>query len=699
MLQTATTETRGPETRASAQPAEMAAGVQACPPSWAGNQALLRLQRKCDCGGGPDCDCDSGEKKEQNGGLHRAPAGSGVTPQTAPTIVHETLRSPGEMLDRDTRVFFESRFGQDFGGVRIHRDSRAAESARAVNALAYTVGRDIAFAPGRFSPTSNEGRRLLAHELTHTLQQPQHPGGAALPVQTRLSVGASDDQYEQEADQVADRVMRMADLAAPSPQRQYVVGMPGQAVQHRISRLLQRDPDEPAGGTAGTLDQQYAVALQAARDTGDWQDAAEKLNGFNHEDIQNRLAQLSDAEVGYMYQGAVKNPRVGPDSQVAQLTAPGTPRASTPPPASSPASAPAPAAAAPAPAAPAPATPTPAAPAPDNTSQMSIPAKLVEAIRRGMQSKQLGKAVIEQLNALLDPNSVSIAILFWMASHYDGLGELLDAAALIFEGLQFKAILEDLWDYATIAIAAQSNEDLDKAGEKFASAVIAAGVLKLLSMIEKLGGERKGGGKTGESAEGQKAAPHDTEGTGAKDTEASGPKDEEGSGPKEEGLPSELKGFCQLGSLNCSAFPKEVLDEVGPTPHQDRCPMEEGPWKLRGKGDAEYEQLRKEDTQTRNDKYLSRPDLWSPEFRDAYAKAGNKWPTTPDGEPWQVHHKKPIDYGGGNDVENFVALEKRVHAEITAWYAKLKAAMARPFGGVASPGWKKIRAGEVDVDL
>src|SRR5271165_3485189 len=136
-----------------------------------GNQAMLRLQRKCDCGGGPDCDCDSKEKKQHKGGLRRAPAGSGTTPQTAPPIVHETLQSPGEMLDRDTRAFFESRFGQDFSGVRIHTDSRAAESARAVNALAYTVGRDIAFASGRFAPATTEGRRLLAHELTHTVQQ------------------------------------------------------------------------------------------------------------------------------------------------------------------------------------------------------------------------------------------------------------------------------------------------------------------------------------------------------------------------------------------------------------------------------------------------------------------------------------------------------------------------------------------------
>ena len=445
-------------------------------------------------------------QKEHKGGLHRTPEGSGATPQTAPPIVHDTLRSPGAMLDPATRAFFEARFHEDFSGVRMHTDSRAAESARAVNALAYTVGRDIAFAPGRFAPATTEGRRLLAHELTHTLQQP-HSAEPTFPVQAKLSVGAPDDQYEREADQVADRVVRIAGQAAPSPLHQYVVGMPGRAVRHQILRLVQREPEvgQAAGGTEASLDQQYVGALQSARATGDWQDAAEKLHGFNREEIQSRLAQLSDAEVGYMHQGALDNPRLGPDWQVAQLTTPGTPRASTPPPASSPAGAPAPTA--------------PAAPVPDTTSQLSVPAKLVEAIRRGMQSKQLGKAVTEQLNALLDPQSVSIGILFWMASHYDGLGELLDAAALIFEGLQFKAILEDLWDYATIAIAAQSNEDLDKAGEEFATAVVAAGVLKLLSMIEKLGSERKGTAEAEKPPEGQKGAPHDEEGAGPKDQE------------------------------------------------------------------------------------------------------------------------------------------------------------------------------------
>jgi hypothetical protein len=89
----------------------------------------------------------------------------------APPIVHEVLNSPGQPLNPATRRLMESRLGHDFSRVRIHTDSRADESARAVNARAYTVGHNIAFASGRFSPQSAEGQRLLVHELAHVVQQ------------------------------------------------------------------------------------------------------------------------------------------------------------------------------------------------------------------------------------------------------------------------------------------------------------------------------------------------------------------------------------------------------------------------------------------------------------------------------------------------------------------------------------------------
>ena len=95
--------------------------------------------------------------------------GSGMT--EAPPIVHEVLRSSGQPLDAATRAFFAPRFGRDLGDVRVHTDAQAARSARAVNASAYTVGREIVFASGKYEPDTDEGRRLLAHELTHVSQQ------------------------------------------------------------------------------------------------------------------------------------------------------------------------------------------------------------------------------------------------------------------------------------------------------------------------------------------------------------------------------------------------------------------------------------------------------------------------------------------------------------------------------------------------
>ena len=92
----------------------------------------------------------------------------GITP---PPIVHEVLENSGQPLDSPTRSFMERRFGHDFGNVRVHLDARAADSARFVNALAYTVGSDIVFRAGAFAPDESSGRRLLAHELTHVVQQ------------------------------------------------------------------------------------------------------------------------------------------------------------------------------------------------------------------------------------------------------------------------------------------------------------------------------------------------------------------------------------------------------------------------------------------------------------------------------------------------------------------------------------------------
>jgi len=84
--------------------------------------------------------------------------------------VDEALRSPGQPLDAATRASMEPGFGHDFSQVRVHTGARSAQSADAINALAYTVGPEIVFAAGRYAPGTPEGRQLLAHELAHTVQ-------------------------------------------------------------------------------------------------------------------------------------------------------------------------------------------------------------------------------------------------------------------------------------------------------------------------------------------------------------------------------------------------------------------------------------------------------------------------------------------------------------------------------------------------
>ncbi|MGE5217816.1 MAG: DUF4157 domain-containing protein [Chloroflexota bacterium] len=158
------------------------------------------LQRKCACGGPPGV---SGECEEcQENRLQRKSAIASSL-GVAPIRVSAALRAPGQALDADTREYMESRFGHDFGHVRVHADSGAGESAQSVDALAYTVGHDVVFAPGQYAPRTPAGRRLLAHELTHVLQQ--STGGASL--QPRLKIGAPNDLAENEADRVAERLM------------------------------------------------------------------------------------------------------------------------------------------------------------------------------------------------------------------------------------------------------------------------------------------------------------------------------------------------------------------------------------------------------------------------------------------------------------------------------------------------------------
>lgn len=174
------------------------------------------IQRKCACGGS----CDSCRKDEPR--VQRR--ATGVGPASVPPSARAAMQSQGQPLDPETRARFESRFAHSFTDVRVHADGQAAGAAREIDAAAYTSGSHIVFGANRYEPHTDRGRRLLAHELTHVVQQ--RSGSAS-----NSGIGPADDAFEREADRVAN------DFAGDSPLRV------SPAVDGEIRR--QRDDESP----------------------------------------------------------------------------------------------------------------------------------------------------------------------------------------------------------------------------------------------------------------------------------------------------------------------------------------------------------------------------------------------------------------------------------------------------------------------
>jgi hypothetical protein len=125
-------------------------------PGPAVSAARLHVSRKCAA-------CEEEEKRR----LQTKSTGGAE----APPSVYEVLGEPGQPLDTEALAFFEPRLGRSLEKVRVHTDEKAARSAESVQATAYTVGGNIAFGRGQYRPTSEEGMRLIAHELAHVIQQ------------------------------------------------------------------------------------------------------------------------------------------------------------------------------------------------------------------------------------------------------------------------------------------------------------------------------------------------------------------------------------------------------------------------------------------------------------------------------------------------------------------------------------------------
>jgi len=194
-----------------------------------------RLSRKCD-----SCEAEEPIRAKGDGG--------DMSGEEAPAEVGLALGAPGRPLDAGTRAFFEPRLDADLSDVRIHADAQAAKSAQTIGAVGYTVGNDIVFGKDRYSPDTDGGRRLIAHELAHVIQQT----GAA---RRTASVRRAPDDPPAEGAAPAP--------AAPAPAANGPAGSGGGGGPANLEYDF--DPTEDAGPTPTAGDGQSTAPPSVAR--------------------------------------------------------------------------------------------------------------------------------------------------------------------------------------------------------------------------------------------------------------------------------------------------------------------------------------------------------------------------------------------------------------------------------------------------
>jgi hypothetical protein len=193
-------------------------------------------------------------------------------------------RGGGEPLDAGLRGEMEARLGADFGDVRVHRDATASDSARAVEANAYTVGRDVVFRSDRWDPSSSEGKRTLAHELTHVVQQSAGPV-AGSPAAGGINVSSPSDEFEIAAERTADAAMAGAVPAASASDGPAPAGPSAQLIEDDAAQgdWVQRQDEEE-------LEEEEEVAQ------GDWVQRQEEELEEEEEVAQGDWVQRQDEE-------------------------------------------------------------------------------------------------------------------------------------------------------------------------------------------------------------------------------------------------------------------------------------------------------------------------------------------------------------------------------------------------------------------
>jgi Domain of unknown function (DUF4157) len=359
---------------------------------------------------------------------HPSPGNDPMGGKTAPPSVTAITQQSGRALDRATRTRMESRLGADLGAVRVHDDPPAARAAQDIGASAFAVGRHVALDRDTVRAGTPAGEQVLAHELAHASE---HRAGAG-----------------------PETGVVRRQLAPPS------------------------------------LATRYAAALAEARETGDYGQAVLLLNGFSRADILNRIAPLSDEELGRLYYASQNQPGVGPDSQVAELTNPSRPRASSREPVVARATRPAPAV-----------VPAERAPAPrDPIAAMSGTERVLEAYRRA----NIGQALREHIESMVTPQALVLAILAFaavfavsMLTPVGWAAGLTLALTAVFIGMALIRAIRHMVAFAD-ARNATTSAQLDEAGNHFAAAVAEISIDLLILLMTR--GMRAGPGAAGPSA-------------------------------------------------------------------------------------------------------------------------------------------------------------------------------------------------------
>jgi hypothetical protein len=512
-----------------------------------------QISRKC-------AECEEEDKQEQ---LQMKPAAASPA-QTgqARSVLHDVLPSRGQPLDVAARAYFEPRFGQDFSDVRLHTDDRAADSAMSLGASAYTAGTDIAFATGLYDPLTTSGRRLLAHELTHVVQQRTTSSNGPFSGTTLIQRDADSDDYKQgyqdglsgadpqpgprDGDALTDYnegyakghyefSQQTSSAAAPAPAPTPTAPSPSESpapapTPAATGGELPTTAPTP-GTTPPTVSDDYKQGYQDGLNGGDSAPGprdGDALTDYNegyakgHYEFTQRSAstapgtQSDDYKQGYQDglngRDSAPGPRDGDaltdynegyakgHYEFTQQPAPGAGTES-------------------------------AGAAPDTTPAMSIFEKLVEAGKRGVL--KFGPEAAAKFQEEL-PGFVG-GLIVWQGLHAVAAGEVLDllgtAALWAWLGKDALTVLEDLLNYVTTAISATKDSDLTAAGNYLSHALALISVDALLLALGKIAGGPKKGTETPGAEPGTETPGTETP------TESQRPSEEEGAGTEAENIP------------------------------------------------------------------------------------------------------------------------------------------------------------------